>query len=133
MRGVAYAFVASVALLFGALTQASAGCYGECNGYQETSYGYDGYGGGYDGPRGHTVYYERGPEIPVSYTVRSAYYDDGYGYRGGYGGYRSGYVAGGSLGDRTNVIFVDILRVVEKATDEGRFPVIDAACGAKSD
>src|ERR1700759_5144136 len=98
MRGVAYAFVASVALLFGALTQASAGCYGECNGYQETSYGYDGYGGGYDGPRGHTVYYERGPEIPVSYyerpLYRSAYYDNGgCGYNGcgyGCGGYGGG-------------------------------------------
>ena len=39
MRGVAYALTASVALLFGALTSASAGCYGECNGYQDNRYG----------------------------------------------------------------------------------------------
>ena len=36
MRRVAYALTASVALVFGALTPASAGCYGECNGYQES-------------------------------------------------------------------------------------------------
>ena len=35
MRGVAYALTASVALMVGALTSASAGCYGECNGYQD--------------------------------------------------------------------------------------------------
>src|ERR1700741_4384955 len=105
MRGVAYALTASLALMVSVLTQASAGGYGECNGYQDNRYGYgapDGYqrscydGARYDdGPRGHTVYYERGPEIPVSYYERplyrsSSYYDDGYGYGGG--GYdRSGY------------------------------------------
>src|SRR4051794_6853396 len=112
MRGVAYTLL-SVALMFGALTSASAGCYGDCTGYQDNrgaGYGY-GYGNGYDrpvyrepayseapaydaGPRGHTVYYERGPEIPVSYhetpAYRTSYYDDGYGYRSGYGGYRYG-------------------------------------------
>ena len=122
MRGVAYALTASLALMVSVLTQASAGCYGECNGYQDNRSVYgapDGYQRSYydgaryydDGPRGHTVYYERGPEIPVSYyerpVYRTAYYDDGYGYNGGYGygggyryggygyrGYGGGYVAG---------------------------------------
>ena len=106
MRGVAYALTASVALMFGALTQASAGCYGgDCNGYQG-----DGYYGGertyyegsryYDsGSRGTTVYYERGPEIQTGYYERplyrggygadyngDGYADSAYGYRGnGYG------------------------------------------------
>jgi len=89
MKGVAYAFAALVAL-FGALTQASAGCYGECNGYQDNR-GYQpaGYAGGpayadgpvyssgpgyYDnGPRGHTVYYERGPEYFVGGYERPTY------------------------------------------------------------
>jgi len=102
MRGVAYALTASLALMVSVLTQASAGCYGECNGYQDNRYGYgapDGYQRSYydgarydDGPRGHTVYYERGPEIPVSYyerpVYRTAYYDDGYGY-----GYHHHYAA----------------------------------------
>ena len=35
MRRVACALTASIALMFGALTSASAGCYGECNGYQD--------------------------------------------------------------------------------------------------
>ena len=39
MRGVAYALTASAALAFGALSSASAGCYGECNGYQDNRYG----------------------------------------------------------------------------------------------
>lgn len=103
MRGVAYALTASVALVFGALTPASAGCYGECNGYQE-----GGYRGGapsyersvyreryseapaYDeGPRYRTTYYVRGPEYQTGYYERPAYrssHYDGYdgGYRGGY-------------------------------------------------
>ena len=97
MRRVAYALTASVALMFGAATQASAGCYGgDCNGYQG-----DGYYGGertyyegsryYDsGSRGTTVYYERGPEIQTGYYERPL-------YRGGYGadyngdGYADGY------------------------------------------
>ena len=109
MRGVAYALTASLALMVSVLTQASAGCYGECNGYQDNRSVYgapDGYQRSYydgaryydDGPRGHTVYYERGPEIPVSYyerpVYRTAYYDDGYGYNGGYG-YGGGYRYGG--------------------------------------
>ncbi|MBW8903882.1 MAG: hypothetical protein JF566_08155, partial [Bradyrhizobium sp.] len=108
MRGVAYALTASLALMVSVLTQASAGCYGECNGYQDNRYGNgapDSYQRSYydgarydDGPRGHTVYYERGPEIPVSYyerpVYRTAYYDDGYGYDGGYG-YGGGYRYGG--------------------------------------
>jgi hypothetical protein len=110
MRGVAYTLL-SVALMFGALTSASAGCYGDCTGYQDNRGAGYGYGNGYDrpvyrepayseapaydaSPRGHTVYYERGPEIPVSYhetpAYRTSYYDDGYGYRSGYGGYRYG-------------------------------------------
>lgn len=108
MRGVAYALTASVALVCGALTSASAGCYGECNGYQDNRYGPPAYErpyrepvyqGSYDsGPRYHTTYYERGEEYPVSYreypAYRSSSYDDGYdgGYRGGYsGGYDGGY------------------------------------------
>jgi hypothetical protein len=108
MRGVAYALTASVALVFGALTSASAGCYGECNGYQDNRYGPPAYErpyrepvyqGSYDGgPRYHTTYYERGEEYPVSYreypAYRSSSYDDGYdgGYNGGYnGGYGGGY------------------------------------------
>ena len=101
MRGVAYALTASVALVCGALTSASAGCYGECNGYQDNRYGPPAYErpyrepvyqGSYDsGPRYHTTYYERGEEYPVSYREYPAYrssYDDGYdgGYSGGYGG-----------------------------------------------
>lgn len=118
MRGVLYALAASVALMVGALTPASAGCYGECNGYRDFSgsdyrddygvrdrvsyssgrYGHRDY---YDGrPRGHTVYYERGPEIQISSydepRYRTAYYGDGYrygyGHRYGYGyGHRYGY------------------------------------------
>jgi hypothetical protein len=38
MRGVAYALTASLALMVSVLTQASAGCYGECNGYQDNRY-----------------------------------------------------------------------------------------------
>jgi len=107
MRGVAYALTASLALMVSVLTQASAGCYGECNGYQDNRYGGapDGYQRSYydgarydDGPRGHTVYYERGPEIPVSYyerpAYRTSYYDDGDSYGGGYG-YGGGYRYGG--------------------------------------
>src|ERR1051326_6080606 len=102
MRGVAYALTASLALMVGVLTQASAGCYGECNGYKENRYGApDGYQRSYydgarynDGPRCHAVYYERGPEIPVSYyerpAYRTSYYDDGYSNGGGYG-YGGGY------------------------------------------
>ena len=101
MRGVAYALTASVALVCGALTSASAGCYGECNGYQDNRYGPPAYErpyrepvyqGSYDsGPRYHTTYYERGEEYPVSYREYPAYrssYDDGYdgGYSGGYSG-----------------------------------------------
>ncbi len=90
MRGVAYALTASVALVCGALTSASAGCYGECNGYQDNRYGPPAYErpyrepvyqGSYDsGPRYHTTYYERGEEYPVSYREYPAYrssYDDG--------------------------------------------------------
>ena len=40
MRGVAYALTTSVALMLGALTSASAGCYGDCNGYQDNRGGY---------------------------------------------------------------------------------------------
>src|SRR5471030_3128849 len=95
MRGVAYALTTSVALMLGALTSASAGCYGDCTGYQDNRGG--GYGSGYSydrpgyrepayserpvyrepaysespaydsGPRGHTVYYERGPEYQTGY------------------------------------------------------------------
>src|SRR6185369_12885309 len=94
LSGVAYTLMASVVLMFSALTSVSAGCYGDCTGYVDnrgSGYGYSepGYSepGYYDaGPRGHTVYYERGPEIPVSYyerpAYRTSYYDDGYGYRG---------------------------------------------------
>ena len=115
MRRVAYALTASVALMIGALTPASAGCYGECNGYQESyrsgspsyerysdrpyygdrSYSdssrYEGsrYSSGssyYSGsPRYHTTYYERGEEYPVG-GYSSNSYDDG--YSGGYGSYR---------------------------------------------
>ena len=75
MRRIACALAASVALMFGALTQASASCYGgDCYGYQGGGYQNNGYYGGertyyegsryYDsGSRGTTVYYERGPEI----------------------------------------------------------------------
>ena len=118
MRGVAYALMAFGVLMIGALTPASADCYGNCNGYQET--GYRGEPSYYsesrydEGPRYHTVYYERGPEIQTGYYERPAYrsayvadYDgDGYadaayvsGYRGGYGyGYRGGYGYGGYRG-----------------------------------
>jgi hypothetical protein len=105
--------MAAGAFLIGALTPASAGCYGECNGYQDNrGRGYyegpayrDGYSAPayystgaryYDGgPRGHTVYYERGPEYFVGGYERplyrsTSYYDDGYGYGGGYG-YGSSY------------------------------------------
>jgi hypothetical protein len=97
MRGVAYALTASVVLMLGALTSASAGCYGDCTGYQDNrdrGYGYDRPAyrePAYDsGPRGHTVYYERGPEYQTGYyeerpAYRTSYYDGG--YRGGYGGY----------------------------------------------
>ena len=49
MRGVAYALIASTLLLFGASTSASAGCYGDCDGYGDGGYGYrgDGYNDGY--------------------------------------------------------------------------------------
>ena len=119
MRRVAYALTASVALMFGAATQASAGCYGgDCNGYQG-----DGYYGGertyyegsryYDsGSRGTTVYYERGPEIQTGYYERPLYrggystdyngdgYADGYAptyrsYSGGNGYYRGNGYGGG--------------------------------------
>ena len=117
MRGVAYALMTSLALVLGAMTQASAGCYGECNGYQDNrGYGpppavgydrpYNGDAGYYDaGPRGHTVYYERGPEYFVGGyerpMYRSAYVADynGDGYAdaadvSGYGG--GGYGVGGT-------------------------------------
>src|SRR5689334_4752540 len=125
MRGVAYALTTSVALMLGALTQASAGCYGDCTGYQDNRGGYGpGYSSGYSdrpvyrepaysydsGPRGHTVYYERGPEYQTDYYVerpayRASYYDDG--YRSGYGGYgyrpyySSGYGYGSGYGYRS--------------------------------
>ena len=123
MKGVAYAFAALVAL-FGALTQVSAGCYGECNGYQDNRSGYGGGPGYYDdrpaysnagyydnGPRGHTVYYERGPEYFVGGyerpTYRGGYYNDGYrygegyryddGYRGDDYGYGTSYVVAAGI------------------------------------
>jgi hypothetical protein len=110
MRGVAYALTASAALMFGALSSASAGCYGECNGYQDNRYGggpayregyaepagyYNGGPRYYEGARGHTVYYERGPEYFVGGyerpSYRTGYSDDSYRYGNGYdGGYRYG-------------------------------------------
>lgn len=101
MRQVAYALAASCALMLGALTSASAGCYGECNGYRDyrSAPPYERYerpayrpydDSGYrepayressyydDGPRYHTTYYVRGPEYQVG-----GYYGDGY-----YDGYR---------------------------------------------
>src|SRR5262245_49102523 len=111
MTRVVYALAASVALMFGALTQASAGCYGgDCYGDQGGGY-YGGertyYSGSqyYDsGSRGTTVYYERGPEIQTGYYERplyrggygygadyngDGYADNGYGYRGYGNGYGS--------------------------------------------
>src|SRR5947209_1270988 len=114
MRGVAYALMLSVALMFGVLTSASAGCYGDCTGYQDNRGADYGYGNGYNrpvyrepaysepaydaGPRGHTVYYERGPEYQTGYyeerpAYRTSYYDDGYGYPGGDGyGCKTAYI-----------------------------------------
>ncbi len=118
MRRIAYALAASVALMFGALTQASASCYGgDCYGYRDNGY----YGGErtyyegsryYDsGSRGTTVYYERGPEIQTGYYERplyrggygadyngDGYSDSGYGYRG----YSNGYGYGNGYGYRGN-------------------------------
>jgi hypothetical protein len=101
MRRVVYALTASVALMFGATTQASAGCYGyECDGYRDDHrYSSPSYSSGYSerpyygdrggyyttsryyegAPRYHTTYYERGPEIQTGYYERPAY-----SYRGGY-------------------------------------------------
>ena len=64
MRRVAYALAASVALMVGALAPASAGCYGECNGYQD----YRGGGGAGD--------YER-PALSRDRTYGERSYDDG--------------------------------------------------------
>src|SRR5882757_8501914 len=108
MRRVASVLMACGALMIGALTSASAGCYGECNGYQDNRGGgpyeptvyREGYGGAayssgpsyYDGggPRYHTTYYEQGPEYFVGGyerpAYRTGYYDGGYsggGYSGG--------------------------------------------------
>lgn len=88
MRRYAYALMASLALMFGAATQASAGCYGgDCDVGYRSSYGppaYESYSGG-------PAYYgERSYYGGRRYS--SGYYDDGYyddGYRssscGGYG------------------------------------------------
>jgi hypothetical protein len=121
MRKVAYALFAFAALTLHAPSPASAGCYGECNGYRD--YGGDNYdryderptyrsSSYYDnGPRYHTTYYVRGPEYQTGYYERpvyrsSRYYDDGYydrsyrrysdysydrPYRRYYGGYSSYY------------------------------------------
>ena len=100
MRRVAYALTASIALMFGALTPVSAGCYGDCTGYQEGGYregnrgpsSYENYSdrpyyrgrSSYynEGPRYHTTYYERGPEYSTGYyerpVYRARYDDDGY-------------------------------------------------------
>ncbi len=43
-----------------------------------------------------------------------------------------GYVGGGGLGDGADVIFVDVLRVVEQAADEGGFAVVHAAGGGEA-
>ncbi len=82
MRGVAYALMASSALSIGELTSASAGCYGECNGYQE---------GGYRGQPSYQNYSDR----PVyrepssySYSEGSRYYGDGPRYQTTYEGTR---------------------------------------------
>ena len=118
MRGVAYALMASVALMFGALTSASAGCYGDCNGYQDNRGADYGYRNGYDRPvyrepayseprlrrrpaRPHGLLRARAGNSGGYYerpAYRTSYYDDGYGYRGGYGyggGYRYGGYGGG--------------------------------------
>jgi hypothetical protein len=114
MRRYAYALMASLALMFGAVTSASAGCYGgDCDvgyrsgpSYYGGGYDRDGDGSGYygrgyydDGPRGHTVYYERGPEYFAGYyerpLYRGGYYDDGY-RSAGYSSCGDGYGCGGS-------------------------------------
>jgi hypothetical protein len=106
MKGVAYALTASVALVFGALTSASAGCYGECYQDYRGAPVYERYSErpvyreryapvSYEGPRYHTTYYERGEEYPVSYHERPVYrtssYDDGYHGHGHGHGYGSSY------------------------------------------
>ena len=79
------------------------GNYGYNGGYSSNGgYGYNGGQSYYDGGSndygryGRTVYYERGPEIPVSYREYSPYGGNGYGYGGngqyGYGG--NGYYGG---------------------------------------
>ena len=74
MRKVAYALVAFAALILQAPTSASAGCYDDCDGYRGYR-GDSGYDRDYDrssyrsysdeGPRYHTVYYERGQEAAL--------------------------------------------------------------------
>lgn len=116
MRRVAYALIAAGALMLGALTSASAGCYGgDCydSGYRSygtsyyserpvyrSYYGGGGCGGGdcYSGrSRYHTVYYERGGGYDDYNDGSEPYYRNScdYGYGGCGGGYRySGYSGG---------------------------------------
>ena len=120
MRGVAYALIASGALMFGALASgsASAGCYRDCDDdyqsgpsyYRSAPRSYERYEryddrpayrsyrepccertAYYGGPRYHTTYYERGPEYPVGYYERPLYRASYYG--NGY--YGNGYYGNG--------------------------------------
>ena len=78
MRSAFVGLLASVVLAFSALASApaSAGCYGECNGYQE-------YGGGYERPYGYYGYRPHGYRYyryrPYGFGAPDWY--DGWSYR----------------------------------------------------